>query len=70
MQVLVESRDIIIKVKDVSDMCVCTRCKGAKALWRYKYYDSAALSRGGLLSIADQIACPTCHGEGFWKVPQ
>jgi len=67
MQTLVDSRQISIKVKDVSGMCVCTQCKGAKTLWYNSYFDSNALYSGGLYSISKQVECPKCQGRGYWK---
>ena len=70
MQTLVESKAVIIQVKDVNGYCVCTKCRGAKMLNHVDYHNPNAFRTGGLYVVSHQEPCSKCNGEGFWKIKE
>lgn len=68
MEVLVESRNVVIKVQNTEGYQVCTACRGSQDHWKYSYYNRNAIFNGGLVSVSQRYACPKCNGKGFWKV--
>lgn len=68
MEVLVQTRDMVIKVQNTDGYQVCTTCRGGKELYERTYYNERAWLNGGLLSVTRPYTCAKCDGEGFWKV--
>jgi hypothetical protein len=68
MEILVETRNTVIKVQNTEGYQVCTTCRGAKTLSETVYMDHNAPINGGIWYVTRPYTCRKCSGEGFWKV--
>lgn len=68
MQVLVETRDLVIRVKDMTDMCVCRKCKGFGELLIPTYISPFRPMESRIYHPSYMRRCDVCQGDRYWKV--